>query len=62
MLQNIEYAVPPFSVQIQCSAALESSLSLGGTYTAFTSNLVTGCFVKCTTGNSTVTLQKNGVS
>lgn len=59
--QNVEYAVPPFSVNVQTSTALQSALSLGGTYTAFTAGIITGCFVKCTSGNAIVTLRKNGV-
>lgn len=61
ILQNVVWAIPAVSCNIQTSAALASSLTVGGTYTAFTSDIVTGCFVKCTTGNATVTLRKNGV-
>lgn len=62
ILQNVEYALPGVSVEIDTSAALQSSILQGGTYTAFTSGIVTGCFIKCTTGDAIVTLRRNCVS
>lgn len=62
LVQNVEYALPSVScVVIQLSAAIETSLQLGGTYTATTSPVLTGGYVRCTTGNATITLRKNGV-
>lgn len=62
MTQNIEYALPAVSVEVsQLSAAIQTALQSGGTYTATTSPILTGAFVRCTTGNATITLRKNGV-
>jgi len=62
MLQNVEYALPVISVFVaQLSAAIQTSLTKGGSYTATTSPVLTKCFIKCTTGNATITLRKNGV-
>ena len=61
ILQNVVWAVPGVSCNIQTTAVLQSSLTVAGTYSNFASDIVTGCFVKCITGNATVTLRKNGV-
>lgn len=62
MLQNVEYALPTISVMVvQLSAAIETAFALGGTYTATASPILTGAFARCTTGNATITLRKNGV-
>jgi hypothetical protein len=61
LTQNVVYGMPAASVEITTTAALQSSLTEGGTFTAFTSAIVTGCFVKCTTGSATVMLRKNTV-
>lgn len=63
LLQNVEYAVPSMSVWVQTTRALQSSAEgIGGAYNAFTSSILTGISVKCTTGDAVVTLRKNGVS
>lgn len=59
--QNVVYALPSVSVEIATTAALQSSLEEGSGFTAFTSGIVTGIFIRCTSGNATVTLRKNGV-
>lgn len=61
ILQNVVWAMPATSVTVQTTAALESSLEVGGTFTAFTSPVCTGAFVRCPTGNATVTLRRNTV-
>ncbi len=62
MLQNVEYALPGVSVEvIQLSAAIQTALVAGGSYTATTSTILTGAAAKCTSGNATITLRKNGV-
>ncbi|MET0787076.1 MAG: hypothetical protein ABWY25_10255 [Paenisporosarcina sp.] len=62
MTQNIVFALPGVSVEVvQLSAAIETSLEVAGTFTATTSTILTGAFVRCTTGNATITLRKNGV-
>lgn len=62
MTQNVEYALPAVSVEvIQLSAAIQTSLTIGGSYTATTSTILTGAAIKCTTGDATITLRKNGV-
>lgn len=62
MTQNVVYALPGISVEVsQLSAAIQTSLEVGGTFTATTSPILTGAFARCTTGNATITLRKNGV-
>lgn len=61
LTQNQEYGMPAMSVEIVTDRALQSSLTEGGTYTAFTSAIVTGAFVKCTSGAATVRLRDNNV-
>lgn len=61
LTQNVVYGMPAMSVEIETTAALESSLTEGGTFTAFTSAIVTGAFVKCTSGAATVRLRDNNV-
>lgn len=60
LTQNVVYALPAVSCEIITSLALQSSLD-GTNFTAFTSGIVNGAFVRCTTGNAVVTLRKNGV-
>jgi hypothetical protein len=59
LTQNQVYAVPAQSVTIQSTAALESSLAEAGPFTAFTTAIVTGCFIRCTTASPTVRLFDN---
>lgn len=61
ILQNVVYALPTVSVEISTTAALESAITEALGFTAFTSGIVNGCFIRCTTGNATVRLRKNGV-
>jgi hypothetical protein len=62
MLQNVEYALPAVSCFVlSVTAAIQTSLTLGGTYTTTNSPILTGAFVRCATGNATITLRKNGV-
>jgi hypothetical protein len=61
LTQNQVYAVPAVSCDIQSTIALESALLAVGPWTAFTSALVTGAFIRCTTGNAVVTLRQNAV-
>ena len=60
LTQNVVYGMPAMSVEIQTTAALQSSLD-NSTFTAFTSAIVTGAFVKCTSGAATVRLRDNNV-
>jgi hypothetical protein len=62
MLQNVAYTLPSAdSVQvIQVSAAIQTSLD-GSTWTTTNSSILSGIFVRCATGNATITLRKNGV-
>lgn len=59
LTQNVVYALPAVSVVIQTTAALESSILEAGPFSAFTTSIATGCFVRCTTGNATVKLKDN---
>jgi hypothetical protein len=61
ILQDVEYSVPPVSVWCQTTNALQSSLTLGGTYANFVSGIISGCFIKCAVGSAVVTLRENGV-
>lgn len=61
MTQDIEYAVPPMSIEIQSNNILQSSLTLGGSYSNVTTSLIVACFLKCVVGAAIVTLRKNGV-
>ena len=59
LTQNVVYAVPSQSVEFESTASLESSLLSDSGFVAFAARIVTGCFVRCTTANATVTLRKN---
>lgn len=62
MTQNVVYALPGISVEVvQLSAAIETSLELAISFAATTSTILTGAYARCTTGNATITLRKNGV-
>lgn len=58
LTQNTVYALPAVSCIINSTLALESSID-GVSFTAFTSAIATGCFVRCTTGSPTVKLKDN---
>lgn len=59
--QNIVYAIPPISVEVQTTNALQSSLFVDTGFSSFAAAIITGCFIRCTVGNATVTLRKNAV-
>lgn len=59
LLQNVVYAMPTVSCVIQTSSALETSLEVGGTFTAFSTATVVGAFIRCTVTAPLVTLRKD---
>lgn len=59
--EDVVYAVPSLSVEIETDTELESSLFEDSSFAAFTSAILTGCFVRCTTGDAIVFLRKNVV-
>ena len=62
MIQNVEYALPAVSCSVlSVTAAIQTSMTIGGTYTTTTSPILTGMFIRCATGNATIILRKNGV-
>lgn len=62
LTQNQVYALPAVSVEAQTSLQLQTSLQVGSGFANATSNILTGAWVRCTTGNAVVTLRKNGVT
>lgn len=58
ILQGVVYSIPSIPVEITSGAVVQSSILYTGPFTNISNGLMNGCFIKCVTGNTTVTLKK----
>lgn len=58
ILQGVVYSIPSIPVEITAGAVVQSSILYTGPFTNISNGLMNGCFIKCVTGNTTVTLKK----
>ena len=54
ILQNVIYAVPSIPVEITSGAVVQSSILSTGPFTNVQNGLITGRFIRCLTGDTTV--------